>query len=97
MTYEEFRDRLTYNITKLMRKNGYNQTVLADKAGISQGAVSTLLSGQRDPSIYVLWTIAEALEVQPDKLLGEVEYGKDIYLRKRKKVQGNVVGNSKRP
>ena len=95
MTYDEFRDRLTYNIFKEMRKQDINQTVLADKAGISQGAVSGILSGNRNPSIYVMWAIAEALGVDPSDLLGEVKYGKDVRRNYWKKVQGHAVGHRK--
>lgn len=97
MTYDEFRDRITYNMDKLMHMKRMTQTKLADKAGIAQGSVSSMMTGNRDSSLFMLWAIADALEVEPQELLKEVGHGKDIYLRKRKKVQGAPVGHRKRP
>lgn len=96
MTYDDFRDRITYNIEKLMHKKRMTQTKLADRAGIAQGSVSSMMTGNRDSSLFMLWAIAVALEVEPQELLREVGHGKDIYLRKRKKVQGAPVGHRKR-
>ena len=54
MTYDEFRDRITYNMDKLMHMKRMTQTKLADKAGIAQGSVSTMLTGNRDSSLFML-------------------------------------------
>lgn len=50
------------NLRKLMSALDMNQTQLAERVGITQAAVSQILSGQREPSLD---TICKILAVIP--------------------------------
>ena len=71
MKYEEFRQNISDNVFLIMRKKGMNQTKLAAYANVSPGTITRLLCGKRDPSLYVLWSVAKALNVPPEFLVGE--------------------------
>ena len=71
MKYDEFRQNISDNVLMLMRRKGMNQTKLAAYADVSPGTITGLLNGKRDPSLYVLWSVAKALKVKPEELVGE--------------------------
>ena len=52
---------------------GWNQARLAQKLGISEGAVSKWKSGEREPPLAMLIRIAVALRVSTDWMLGMKE------------------------
>lgn len=85
LSYEEFRERLSENIWKMMRVRKINQTQLAVRAGVSPGTITGIMTGSRDPSIYVLWTVSRALRIAPEELIGELKYGKSEYRKPQKK------------
>ena len=84
LTYEEFRDRLTENIWKMMRVRKITQTQLAVRAGVSLGTITGIITGNRDPSIYSLWAVSRALRIPPEELIGELRYGKSEYFKRPK-------------
>jgi len=63
---------ISSNIKLLREKNGWNQSTLATKAGITPAALSQIEKGdKRLPSFVVLRKLASALNVQPYELTGE--------------------------
>ncbi len=71
------------NLGSILKSLGMTQTDLAVRTGLTQAAVSQLLSGIRDPSLH---TIVKILRVIPVKFEVLVNYGKqkgEIYARKR--------------
>ena len=57
----------------LMKKNRINQKELAQKAGVTESAMSYYVKGDRTPRSDVLTRIAKALETTTDYLLGTSE------------------------
>lgn len=53
-----------------LKLRGWNQAKLADRLGITEGAVSKWRSGEREPPLLMLVHIATALHVSVDWLLG---------------------------
>lgn len=78
-SYEEFRKHLSQNVNKAMKLRGYSQTQLAVYSGVSLGTIGGLILGKRDTNIYALWSVAKALNVPPEELIGEMKYGKSEY------------------
>lgn len=70
-------DRAVKNIKALMRKRGWNKTMLADFAGLSRAHVGDLLegrasthgSGRMKMTLVTLDKLADALEVSTAELL----------------------------
>lgn len=63
---------ISSNIKALREKNGWNQSALAAKAGITPAALSQIEKGdKRLPTFVVLRKLASALNVQPFELTGE--------------------------
>lgn len=52
---------------------GITQVVLAEKLGVSQGAVSNWENGDRKPDVFMMKRIAEILDCTVDELLTEPE------------------------
>lgn len=55
--------------TDRMEELGWTQQDLADRAGMTQGAISRYLNGHREPLATAILSIAIALEVTTDQLL----------------------------
>lgn len=63
---------ISNNIKRLRESNGWNQSTLASKAGITPAALSQIEKGdKRLPTFVVLRKLASALNVQPYELTGE--------------------------
>ena len=58
------------NLTCFMQQIGMQQSDLAEKSGLTQAAISQLLSGKREPSLETLLKICTALKTTPNDLLG---------------------------
>ena len=58
------------NLETLRKQKGYTQTAFAEKLGLTQGMVSMIENGERDPSLETLLNIASALGVTVDELIG---------------------------
>lgn len=56
-------------IGEVMKAKGVTQEWLSDTASITQRSVSLYVTGQREPSLEVLYRIAKALQVDPCDLL----------------------------
>jgi transcriptional regulator with XRE-family HTH domain len=57
------------NLTRLRKKNGLNQTWLADKAGMSRDHLNRLEKGRFHVSLSVIGKLSKALKVQPADFL----------------------------
>ena len=55
---------LSRNIRRLASKRKWSQNLLADFSGISRSNLSTVLRGQKSPTVRTLEKIAAALEVE---------------------------------
>ena len=59
-------------IEKRRRDLGMRQVELAEKVGMTQGAISMIENGERTPSVSALVEIAKALKCSVDDLLKPV-------------------------
>lgn len=59
------------NLKSLRQELGMNQTQLATAIGLSRSAVAMYESGQREPDLETLYTIAEYFKVSVDYLVGK--------------------------
>lgn len=48
---------------------GVSQEDFADRAGLDRTYVSGIERGVRNPTLFVLWRLAKALEVKPGQLI----------------------------
>jgi len=74
-------------IIELLKKNNMTQKDLAEKTGISKGAISYYISGARTPKYDHIKKIADALGTSPNYILGEnneatYENGKLYYIQR---------------
>ncbi len=60
---------LAENIRRARIKAGLSQVELAEKCALSQGNLSRIETGERRPSVLLLFRIAEVLELSPTRLL----------------------------
>lgn len=60
---------IAYNIRKFRLERGFTQQKLADLAKVSRSTIQSIEKGS-DPSGYVLYKIARALEVSMNKVYG---------------------------
>jgi transcriptional regulator with XRE-family HTH domain len=66
-------DIFTERLKKARNLRGFNQTQLADEAGLPQSSVSHFEAGDRKPSFDNLRRLATALNVTTDYLLGRAD------------------------
>ena len=59
-------------IKEVLEERGIKQTWLADKLGKSYNMVNGYVQNRRQPSIEVLYQIAELLDVNPSALLKNI-------------------------
>jgi len=61
-------DQVSSHVARILReereKRGLSMTVLAQRAGLSQGMISLVESEQRNPSLETLLRIAYVLEIE---------------------------------
>lgn len=61
------------NIRKLRKQRGYSQEEFADIAGFSRSYYTEIETGKRNISILNLIKIIEALNVDPNKIIGSLK------------------------
>ena len=66
--------KISENLKMLMKEQDLKQQALAEKIGISQSAISSWLSGKKEPSIESLWKLADFFDVSIDELVGRKLY-----------------------
>ena len=54
-----------------MNELGMSQKALAEETGLTESAISRYINGTRDPRLYNLIKIADALEMTLDELVRE--------------------------
>ena len=59
------------NLKNLRQEKSMNQTQLADAIGLSRSAIAMYESGQREPDLKTLYTIADYFNVSVDYLVGK--------------------------
>lgn len=64
---------LAVKIRRKMERLGINQAELSRRAGVTRGAITQILAGDRNPSTPVLLSIAGVLGESVDYLLGKSE------------------------
>ena len=57
------------NLARLRREKGFSQEVFSVKSGLTQGYISDLERGRRNPTVVTLYHISVALDVHPSDLL----------------------------
>ena len=57
------------NISRLRRRKGMSQSVLAETTGLTRGSVCNIEVGRQRAQIETLYAIAEALDTKLDVLL----------------------------
>ena len=62
--------KIAENLRQLMKDSGLNQVQLAKEIGVAQSAVSTWLSGKKEPGITSLWLLADYFNCNVDELIG---------------------------
>lgn len=60
-------------ITRFLQKQQMTQKDLAEKAGVTEAAISHYIKGDRSPRAVVLGRIADALEVSLEDLMNDGE------------------------
>lgn len=50
-----------------------SQETLADESGLHRTYISLLERGHRNPSLHILWKLAQGLGVPPSKLVADLE------------------------
>jgi transcriptional regulator with XRE-family HTH domain len=72
MLHPSFAAKLGARLRARREARGYTQAELADKVGVSPNYFGVLERGLKLPTLDTLILIAEALEVSPAELLGDV-------------------------
>ena len=59
-----------------LRRNSVNlsQDRLGLESGLSRSYISDLENGKKDPSLFTIFKLANALDLKPSALIGEVEH-----------------------
>ena len=70
LRYFRERNRLARRFAEARRKRGWTQKKLAEKTGLNQSEISTLESGQANPTYRTLQTLAAALGGKIELVLG---------------------------
>ncbi len=63
------------NLKRIRLERGLSQNQLAKRAGIVRSTLSMLEAGQRNPSLALCHSLADALEVSLAEVLAQVEHG----------------------
>ena len=72
------RDILAGNISRYRKESGLTQKALAEKLGMTFQAVSKWETGQTVPDTMLLPSLAQALNVSVDRLLGYFAFADDV-------------------
>ncbi|WP_309103333.1 XRE family transcriptional regulator [Microbacterium sp.] len=75
----------------LRQQRGLTLTALAEATGISKSTLSRLETGQREPSLKLLFPLAQAHRVPLDELVGAPEVADPRVRLKPRRIRGRVV------
>ncbi len=57
----------------LREKRGLSQEVLSGLSGMARPHLSMIERGERMPTLYTIWRIADALDMRPSELVALIE------------------------
>ena len=69
MTYEAFQDKLLANIRKAKQERKLTIGELSRRTGMSTVTISFVLAGKRNITLYTLWALADAFDVDIKELM----------------------------
>ncbi len=81
MTNEEVLKYVSYAIRTIRKQKNISQMELCLRANMSQGFLTNIETGKKEPSAMTLIRIAEALEVSPREFFPESTNESDINVR----------------
>lgn len=64
--------RFRHNVAQIMDADGIKPSMLARRLGVAQPRINEMLSGDHKIGLYVVDQVAEALGVDPMRLLEEI-------------------------
>jgi transcriptional regulator with XRE-family HTH domain len=70
---KEYLFRIGDNIRKVRKERGYSQEAFADIAGFSRSYYTEIETGKRNISVLNLIKIIEALNVDPNEIIGSLK------------------------
>ena len=82
MTNEEVLKYVSYAIRTIRKQKNISQMELCLRANMSQGFLTNIETGKKEPSAMTLIRIAEALEVSPREFFPESTNESDINVKK---------------
>lgn len=65
-------------IRQARRRRGLTQEKLAEQTGVSRAAIARFEAGEIEPSLKTLLSLADALKMSTDELLGREPPGEDM-------------------
>jgi transcriptional regulator with XRE-family HTH domain len=65
----ELQKRFGLNVKRARKAAGYSQEAFADHSGLARSYMSDVERGARNPTLRIVQEIADALGIEPDKLL----------------------------
>ena len=70
--------KIDHEFGKILRKKRlgkkYTQEVLSIESSLSRAYISELEMGHKDPSLYTVFKLADALKIRAASLIEEIEY-----------------------
>ena len=87
-------DTIGERIKHLLAYRGMTQKQLAERAGITEAAVSRYIKGERTPRAVTVAAMAKALDVSPSELLCESPHDTDDLDRAVRLVARNAINLS---
>lgn len=66
---DEWRKQFSYNLYRVMRRNGLSQIELSEESGISPAMITKYMNGESTPTAYKMTKIANALRCNIDDLI----------------------------
>ena len=81
MTNEEVLKYIAYSIRANRKQKNISQMELCLRANMSQGFLTNIETGKKEPSALTLIRIAQALEVSPREFFPESENNSDINVK----------------
>ncbi len=81
MTNEEVLKYVSYAIRTIRKQKNISQMELCLRANMSQGFLTNIETGKKEPSAMTLIRIAEALEVSPREFFPEITKESDINVK----------------
>lgn len=61
------------NLKKVLENIGMNQTELAKRTGLTQAAISQIISGERNPTLYSVCKIMTVIPFTFEKIMEEAK------------------------